>query len=162
MIFYTIPYVLAVFLLMLLLHIVALIFHDPVGKILAYVNIGLHIAFLFLLLLAKIPPEEAVLLYMISVTVYFFAGAFSRRFAAGGRGEGISVAPPTKDIAASDEASVTATAPDEASVFAPAPDASITAIASDGSPSAFEGVRAGEDTPPDRSRDGKEGASDDI
>ncbi len=77
MIFYTVPYVLAAFLLMLILHIAALFFHDPVGKILSYVNIGLHILFVLLLLLGKVPLEESVLLYMISVTVYLFGGALS-------------------------------------------------------------------------------------
>ena len=82
MIFYTVPYVLAAFLLMLALHIAALLFHDPVGKILSYVNIGLHIVFVFLLLLGKVPLEESVLLYMISVTVYLFGGALSARIGA--------------------------------------------------------------------------------
>lgn len=82
MIFYTVPYVLAAFLLMLILHIAALLFRDPVGKILSYVNIGLHILFVLLLLLGKVPLEESVLLYMISVTVYLFGGALSARIGA--------------------------------------------------------------------------------
>lgn len=98
MIFYTIPYVLIPFLLMLALHIVALVFRDPIGKIIAYVNIGLHIAFVFLLILGKVTLEESVLLFMISVSVYLFAGAFSarRRPSEGGEEAG-AVAEPAQD-----------------------------------------------------------------
>lgn len=98
MIFYTIPYVLIPFLLMLMLHIVALLFRDPVGKIIAYVNIGLHIVFVFLLILGQVPLEESVLLFMISVSVYLFAGAFSARRRPSEDGEEKSVtAEPTRD-----------------------------------------------------------------
>ena len=79
MIFYTLPYILAPLLLMLILHVVAVFLRDPIGKILAYVNIGLHIIFVFLLILGKVPLEESVLLFMISVSVYLFAGAFDAR-----------------------------------------------------------------------------------
>ena len=79
MIFYTIPYVMAMFLLMVVLHIVPLFFHDTIGKIIDYVNIGLHIVFVFLLILGKVPLEESVLLFMISVSVHLFVGAFGAR-----------------------------------------------------------------------------------
>lgn len=115
MIFYTVPYVLAAFLLMLALHIAALLFHDPVGKILSYVNIGLHIVFVFLLLLGKVPLEESVLLYMISVTVYLFGGALSARIGAKKTG--------SEPDAARESGEVPDRSPDEkaASVTSPTP-----------------------------------------
>ena len=51
-------------------HIATRITPQLTSKILAIVNICLHIAFLFVLMIEKIPIAESVLCYMISLFVY--------------------------------------------------------------------------------------------
>ncbi len=52
------------------LHITAQLCHGIVAKILAIVNICLHIGLIFPLVFGEIPISEAVLCYMFSVFVY--------------------------------------------------------------------------------------------
>ena len=67
------PAVCAVFCLLIVLHVAASIFIGKVTKIINIMNITLHIALIFLLLICKIPIDEAVLLYMISTLAYTLA-----------------------------------------------------------------------------------------
>ena len=67
------PAVCAAFCLLIALHITAAIFNGKVSKIINIVNITLHIALIFPLLICKIPIDEAVLLYMISTLAYTLA-----------------------------------------------------------------------------------------
>ncbi len=52
------------------LHAAAVFLRGMLARIASYANIALHVAYLFLLLLASAPIEEAVLLYMISALAY--------------------------------------------------------------------------------------------
>lgn len=52
------------------MHIASRLTSGILSKILAIVNVCLHIAFIFVLMTEEIPIEESVLCYMISVFVY--------------------------------------------------------------------------------------------
>ena len=73
MIIFKTPMILAMLAILIGLHIASLLVSEKVGKILTYVNIGLHILLLPLLLLQKFTIEEGVLCYMISVFAYTLA-----------------------------------------------------------------------------------------
>ena len=73
MIIFKTPIILAMLAILIGLHIASLLVSEKVGKILTYVNIGLHILLLPLLLLQKFTIEEGVLCYMISVFAYTLA-----------------------------------------------------------------------------------------
>jgi hypothetical protein len=46
----------------------------PLGeKILKYVNVALHVAFYFVMMLCRIPLNEAVLLYLLSLLLYLLS-----------------------------------------------------------------------------------------
>ena len=72
MIFKT-PIILAMLAILIGLHIASLLISEKLGKILTFVNIGLHILLLPLLLLQKFTIEEGVLCYMISIFAYTLA-----------------------------------------------------------------------------------------
>lgn len=55
---------------MLILHILCVLFDGKVSKILMFVNIALHIAYLAPLLFIGVTIEQLALAYMISVFVY--------------------------------------------------------------------------------------------
>ena len=68
------PLAIAVFSVMLLIHLTALIkMPDIVGKILNYVNLLIHASYVMLLAYYKFSIEEGTLLYMISILVYLAA-----------------------------------------------------------------------------------------
>ncbi len=75
MLLFSIPLVMAVFLVIIALHVLALIFKETPSRILNFVNIFLHILIIPLLIYYNFTFEESVLLYMISITVYT-GGAF--------------------------------------------------------------------------------------
>lgn len=79
MAFYTSWYVTMTFSLILLLHIASAFLPAKWGNILAKVNIGVHIAAVPLLLLAKIPLEECVLLFLISLLIFLLLGMAAGR-----------------------------------------------------------------------------------
>lgn len=69
------PYVWIAAFVICTLHIVGALLHGA-AKIVNYVNIALHIASIFLLLLLDASMEEALLLYMISALVYVAVNFF--------------------------------------------------------------------------------------
>ena len=73
MIIFKTPVILLMLALLIGLHIASLLVSEKLGKILTYVNIGLHILLLPLLLLQKFTIEEGVLTYMISIFAYTLA-----------------------------------------------------------------------------------------
>ena len=73
MIIFKTPVILLMLALLIGLHIASLLASEKLGKILTYVNIGLHILLLPLLLLQKFTIEEGVLTYMISIFAYTLA-----------------------------------------------------------------------------------------
>ena len=73
MIIFKTPVILLMLALLIGLHIASLIVSEKLGKILTYVNIGLHILLLPLLLIQKFTIEEGVLTYMISIFAYTLA-----------------------------------------------------------------------------------------
>lgn len=79
MAFYTSWYVTATFALMLLLHVASAFLPSKWGSVLSKVNIGVHIAIVPLLLLAKISLEESVLLFLISLLVFLLLGMLAGR-----------------------------------------------------------------------------------
>ena len=73
MIIFKTPVILLMLALLIGLHIASLLASEKLGKILTYVNIGLHILLLPLLLIQKFTIEEGVLTYMISIFAYTLA-----------------------------------------------------------------------------------------
>ena len=73
MIIFKTPVILLMLALLIGLHIASLLVSEKLGKILTYVNIGLHILLLPLLLIQKFTIEEGVLTYMISIFAYTLA-----------------------------------------------------------------------------------------
>ena len=73
MIIFKTPIILLMLALLIGLHIASLLVKEKLGKILTYVNIGLHILLLPLLLIQKFTIEEGVLVYMISIFAYTLA-----------------------------------------------------------------------------------------
>ena len=67
------PLVLLALTLLIGLHVGILFMPDMIAKIMNYVNIGLHIAILPLMLTYRYTIEEGVLVYMISVFSYSLA-----------------------------------------------------------------------------------------
>ena len=67
------PILLGALAVLIVLHIVSLILHGMGAKLVSYVNIALHVAFLFPLAYYKIRIEEAVLCYLVSVFSYTLA-----------------------------------------------------------------------------------------
>ena len=68
---------------MILLHGGAVFLKKPLDQVASFINIVSHIAYLFILLDATFPIEEAVLLYMISVFFYTVFSAVRHRFFSG-------------------------------------------------------------------------------
>lgn len=63
------------------LAVVALHFAAPAlpplwEKILKYANIALHVAFYFVMMLCRIPLDEVVLLYLLSLLLYLLSALF--------------------------------------------------------------------------------------
>ena len=73
MILFETPLVLVTLLVLIGLHIGILFMPEVLAKIMTYVNIGLHIAILPLMLMYQYTIEEGVLVYMISVFSYTLA-----------------------------------------------------------------------------------------
>ena len=81
------PILLGALAVLIVLHIVSIILHGMGAKLVSYLNIALHVAFLFPLAYYKIRIEEAVLCYLVSVFSYTLAATvhhyvISRRAAA--------------------------------------------------------------------------------
>ena len=72
---------------LVLLHAAAVFLEGMPARIASYANIALHVAYLFLLLLASAPIEEAVLLYMISTLAYSVMCFVKHKLAGGSLGE---------------------------------------------------------------------------
>ena len=72
MLLFSTPIVLAALALILALHALVAVLPELASKILSYVNIGLHIVLIFPLIYYKFSFEEAVLVYMISLTFNTF------------------------------------------------------------------------------------------
>ena len=70
MIIFKTPLVLLALAVLIALHIVSHFVSEKLSKILTFVNIGLHVALLFLLMYKGFTIEEAVLAYMISLFAY--------------------------------------------------------------------------------------------
>ena len=85
MIIFTSPISIALYCIMMLLHIIGAIFDGKIGKIPNYVNIALHIALIIPLIIDGVPVDEAVLLYMISVLVHTTARLVSAQVRGGKR-----------------------------------------------------------------------------
>ncbi len=62
-----------------LLHILSIVLDGIWAKITISVNIALHIALFLVLIIAKIPLDETVTLYMMSVLVYVLSAFLKRR-----------------------------------------------------------------------------------
>ena len=73
MIIFKTPVILLALAVLIGLHIASLLVSEKLGKMLTYVNIGLHILLLPLLLIQKFTIEEGVLVYMISIFAYTLA-----------------------------------------------------------------------------------------
>ena len=73
MIIFKTPVILLALAVLIGLHIASLLVSEKLGKMLTYVNIGLHILLLPLLLIEKFTIEEGVLVYMISIFAYTLA-----------------------------------------------------------------------------------------
>ncbi|MBQ8583482.1 MAG: hypothetical protein IJ488_02600 [Clostridia bacterium] len=89
MIIFTSPAVIIISALIIILDIAKEFTDGILGKILAVVNICLHISLIFPLMLVKAPIAEAVLVYMCSTFVYtasylLFSVVFSKEAERGG------------------------------------------------------------------------------
>ena len=70
MIIFTTPMLFAALIAMCAIHIAVSFLPSLIAKILNYVNLGLHIATLVLLMYYRADVDEALLLYMVSIFVY--------------------------------------------------------------------------------------------
>ena len=77
--FFSNPLPVALFLLVLILHFASAAFSCTVERIIKYANIFLHIVLFFVLMLCKIPLQEAALLYLLSLLFYLLAYLFWER-----------------------------------------------------------------------------------
>ena len=67
------PWLIAFFSFLLLAHFLSALFASYIERIIKYANIALHIILYFFLMLAKIPLQEAALLYLVSLLFYLCA-----------------------------------------------------------------------------------------
>ncbi len=79
------PLVLIILAASCVLHVVACIVPGIYAKITSFVNIGLHIALFWALMLADVSYEEAAVVYMASVFVYTLCAYTRHRIS--GRGD---------------------------------------------------------------------------
>lgn len=79
MTFYTCWYATAIFFLILVVHIASAFLPRKIGDALEKANICLHILMVPLLLLANIPLDEVVLLYLLSLLIFLLSGIVSMR-----------------------------------------------------------------------------------
>ena len=67
------------YLIIVALHFVAPPLPPLSEKILKYANIALHVAFYFVMMLCRIPLDEVVLLYLLSLLLYLLSALHFRK-----------------------------------------------------------------------------------
>ena len=142
MIIFKTPIILLMLALLIGLHIASLLVKEKLGKILTYVNIGLHILLLPLLLIQKFTIEEGVLVYMISIFAYTLASYIVYKVSEG-KGTHTTETPSTAMRSPSLEREANGT-PTTAS-GPPSPEEKALDTAGDSSPSEMEANEGGVD-----------------
>ena len=100
MIIFKTPVILLALAVLIGLHIASLLVSEKLGKMLTYVNIGLHILLLPLLLIQKFTIEEGVLVYMISIFAYTLASYIVYKVSGGKGTPSTASGPPPSEMEA--------------------------------------------------------------